>query len=70
MVSLRLRAGKSCPQSESLEMYGLEKLTGNIRMVPEGPGAPSAPGKPGRPGGPCEKKRERKEGGRAEGNEA
>lgn len=39
-------------------MYGLDELTGNMRMVPEGPGAPSAPGKPARPGGPCEKKRE------------
>ncbi len=39
-------------------MYGLDELTGNMRMVPEGPGAPSAPGKPARPGGPWEKKRE------------
>lgn len=39
-------------------MDGLDELTGNMRIVPEGPGAPSAPGKPGRPGGPWEKKRE------------
>lgn len=35
-----------------LEMHMLDKLTGSMRMVPEGPGAPSAPGKPGRPGDP------------------
>lgn len=28
-------------------------LTGNISMVPGGPGIPSAPGSPARPGGPC-----------------
>lgn len=31
---------------------GFRGLTGNISIVPGGPGKPSAPGRPARPGGP------------------
>ena len=33
--------------------FSYRALTGNISMVPGGPGKPSAPGSPPRPGGPC-----------------